>query len=208
LLSPVLNFFEAEIKENRIRFQLCGSFEKLDDSVKNFLFIHQFHLYCVADSATCSHPLRNTITDIAKYGFSIPCIWYVDEKNVEQILSAIDEIMNINLHSGFALPLSSERFFKKDTANPSRAKYLQLMTEVYCKYSYYDDVLYPLNDILQRSLNKRLSVSVYRWDFGNSAFQRVERDLTIDKIHDFLYRAFLWQRWIVHKTYQNEKQQR
>jgi hypothetical protein len=34
------------------------------------------------------------------------------------------------------------------------------------------------------------------------------RDSTIDKIHDFLYRAFLWQRWIIQKTYQNEKQQR
>jgi hypothetical protein len=113
LLQPLLKICDKDIKENRIVFQLYGSFEKIDDSTKDFLFINQFRLYCVVDSVVCSNTLRNTIADIAEYGFRVPCVWYVDEKSTGQILDVVDEIMNLNLHSGFALPLSSENFFKK-----------------------------------------------------------------------------------------------
>jgi hypothetical protein len=78
------------------------------------------------------------------------------------------------------------------------------MVDVYHKYPYYDDVLYPLSDILQRSVNNQqhLSTLDYQWNSKNLAFLEIVRNPNIDKIHDFLYRALLWQRWVVQKTYQ------
>lgn len=43
----------------------------------------------------------------------------------------------------------------------------------------------------------------YQWNPHDFEFQKIIRNSNIDRIHDFLYRAFLWQRWVIQNTYQD-----
>ena len=198
LLSPFIESLQGEIKDNAVNLQLHGTFERMEDSVMEFLFNNRIQLYYISGTSSFSQDGGN-ICNLAEYGFRVPCVWYVDQENISLIPSLIEEAMRWNYDAGFSLPLATERIVGHVKNNPSNADYLRLILDIYKEYQCYDDVFYPMNMTLLESIgvtsNSRLRT--WRWNDENTSFYEHVCDANIDKIHNILRHSFIWQRHIV-----------
>jgi hypothetical protein len=188
-------------------FHLCGHFALTSESDKDFLFSNCFRLYYAHDPTLEHQPFsdedKKIVEDLAEYGFRIPFLWYVHQKNTDRIVDIIDEGMKINYNSGFAIPPVCDSFFPIAETIPLFDKYLQLLINVYEKYPYYDEVLFPLNLLLKKHLSKSLMADNYffRMKCLSHSLEKFEiNDFTM-QIYKFWNKAFLWQEWKVLQTY-------
>ena len=151
-------------------FSLKTPFAECSEEEKAFLWGNGFHLSYVhqVDPAGPWFPedTREAVTGLAEFGFRIPFVWYVDARNVGIVADLIDEAMEINYNSGFALPPVSERPFTTASPLPDIDDYLQLLVDVHERYAHYDEVLAPLDSLVAQTLPRsrsRRSTSAYVW---------------------------------------------
>lgn len=89
--------------------------------------------------------------DLARFGFRIPLVGYVHEGNCRQLPGILAEALSANQYSGFALPLAYHHpwytFQPGQPALPDEMSYLQLLTEVYQDFPYFDDVFFPVAEL-------------------------------------------------------------
>jgi hypothetical protein len=198
-LSPIVKTFHDLINKSHLTLQLHGFFESIKGYSMEFLFNNHIQLYHVDNDLEFSSFSQNAVKDLAEFGFRVPIVWYVSSQNIDSIITRIDESMAINYNSGFSLPLASESLFNDRPKNPSQSKYLKLLTEVYKKYPFYDDVLYPLNFTHWNSLVGRPcdQSSFYRWNYESKKISIAPLQVVSDQVKLFFFRLFLWQRWIV-----------
>jgi len=205
VLNQRIELLKNRRKEKQLFLQIYSPYERMTESDKDFLFNQDFQLLFVHDSITFSSSIRDTLLDLAEYGFRVPFVWYIHEQNVKQIPEMIDEAMVLNHNAGFSVPLISECFYKKTLLSPSSGEYLRLLVDIYSKYPFYDEVLYPLNTALEASLFKSFNTKslIYRWDECTFTLLEVLVPFEVGQAHEFLLRSFLWQRWLVFNAYQD-----
>ena len=194
-------------KENHPVFHLCGTFAPISEADKEFLFVHNFRLFYVHDIASADTPFstldQQIITDVAEYGFRMPLLWCVQEKNIDILPEIIEEAMKLNYHAGFALPPVQDSIFPTTDAMPSFECYLSLLINVYQKHPHYDEVLIPLNTLLKKNLSGSFiggENQNYHIDQASRHLKRIESDDFHVRTKDFWHKAFLWQRWAVVDT--------
>jgi len=198
LLSPFIESLQEEMKKGVVKLQLYGTFARMKTHAMDFLFDNRIQIYYVSKTPTSKRSFNN-IYSLAEYGFRVPCVWYVDKKNIDLIPSLIVEAMEWNYDAGFSLPLASERIVGCTKNNPSNVDYLRLILNVYKKYQCYDDVFYPMNMALLESIGatRDSRVRTWRWNGEHSSFYEHVNDSSIDRIRNILRRSFVWQRHIV-----------
>jgi hypothetical protein len=161
----------------------------------------------ISDLCRIQRETKETITELAKDGFCVPFVWYVDKLNIANILSLIDEALFLNYNSGFLLPCADENIFiseiQKQKIIPSKTEYIELLIRTYEKYSYYDQMLYPLNIFLQQSLPSGWVNPIQRYNYDPSRNQMVLclSSLFFNEAEDFFIRSFLWQRWYAYQEH-------
>jgi hypothetical protein len=202
MLKPLTDFFKS-VSENTILCILSGQFSRVSEQEKDFLYQNGFHLefthLLVGNGKIISNELCNVISDFAEYGFRIPIAFYVNATNVNLIRGVIDRFLQANYNSGFLLPL-----LRNPNVLPSRNDYLSLLTDVYNEYPYYDDIMYPLNEILINSISFLHSVSRLIYDTEKRYFCPV-LDLPIERdVNDFFKKLFIWQRHCLIKAYETD----
>ncbi|MGL6197133.1 MAG: hypothetical protein ACRC2T_20170 [Thermoguttaceae bacterium] len=199
---------KTSFSDNLPHFQLYAPFAKISNKDKDFLYGNQFRLYFVHDineRDLSFSQVYDAVFDIAKYGFRMPFVWYVDNINVNIIPNIIDEAMQINGHAGFSLPSIDESFFRKNAMAPTYASYLRLLTNVFEKYSRFDEVLYPLN-IIQRKCLANPSIDFdlfYTITTQREMYERANVNLYGGRLTDFWIKVFLWNRLHILNEYHN-----
>ena len=195
------------IMENSIKIVLSGPLQPFTDDDRTFIsewFIQLEYVHdLLAESFRFSEQTQYAVSQIAGLGFRLPFVWYVDNHVVDNLLSVMDEAMSLNYHSGFSVPTYYYNMFENNVNahSLSAINYLRMLTTVYKQYPFYDDLLFPLNDILLRSM------TLGRDDFHQRVFYDARsRTLTQysngpveSRISQFFTRLFLWQRWTVSK---------
>lgn len=196
------DFFWNRYDKKKAVLQLFGRYEQLSEEDKDFLYDREFQLFFVHEAAVITPSVEASVLGLAEYGFRIPFVWYIHNKNVDIIPTIIDKAMKINYNSGFALPHVCESFYSK-TAELSLEDYLRLLVYVYSKYPFYDGTLYPLNDVMEESLvvSTASNSRVYRWSQHNASLSEVLPHRDVKQAHNFWLRSFLWQRWMVIKAF-------
>jgi hypothetical protein len=140
------------IGQERVKLTLYGAFGSIDNSAKEFLMEYKTHLVYVYnpddEAARIPHVLE-TICDIADFGFRMPVAWYIHAENIDKVRALIDDNMCANYSSGFALPLIAHSpyydGFKNTLQLPASRDYLELLVDVYKRFPFYDEVVYPVS---------------------------------------------------------------
>jgi hypothetical protein len=203
LLSPFIEPLRNEIEKGTVKLQLHGTFSRMKKPVMDFLFDNRIQIYYVSKAPTSKRNYNN-ICSFAEYGFRVPCVWYVDKKNINLIPALISEAMEWNYDAGFSLPLTTERVVGLVKNNPSNVAYLRLILDIYKKYQCYDDVFYPMNMALLESIGvtRDSKLRTWRWNNEHSSFYEYIHDSSIEKIHKMLRHSFIWQRHIVKNKFE------
>jgi hypothetical protein len=158
ILNPIVSNLQDQIGKSAIKLILCGPFASVSEEVKDFFLQYNVHLKHVNDlgnaDLSANQETCKVINEFAERGFLIPIVWHVHQNNVNVILGVVDEAMHINYNSGFSLPLISHSpyyaEYDREFHLPQSRDYLKLLTEVYKKYPFYDDILFPLSAISSR----------------------------------------------------------
>ncbi|MDR1383455.1 MAG: hypothetical protein LBJ67_06365 [Planctomycetaceae bacterium] len=202
--------FKDQIQKAALQIVFRGCFEKMSDNEKQFLFDNKIQIEYVhdiiAENGNFGLNTRKVIRDFSEFGFRVPFVWYVNHFNIAMIPPMIDEAMLINHHSGFLLPVVEEQtnLFScySEYKMPSSEEYISFLTKIYENYPHYDDVLYPLNISLSRSLPEGFTIPDQRYMFDVKTGQLLSEDFSsfYHKVINFFTYIFLWQRWIVFDT--------
>jgi hypothetical protein len=209
LLEPFQNIVNISPNKNKLRVHISGTFKNISDSEKEYLFQNNYTLEYVHDTISdlccIKSDTKDTITELAEYGFCIPFVWYVDKLNIANILSLIDEALFLNYNSGFLLPCVDENIFISETQKqkniPSKTEYIELLIDTYEKYPYYDQMLYPLNIFLHQSLPSGWVNPIQRYNY-DPLLNQMTLYLSspfFNEVEDFFIRSFLWQRWYAYQ---------
>ncbi|MDR1491326.1 MAG: hypothetical protein LBT05_01185 [Planctomycetaceae bacterium] len=197
------------LEDKNLRVIFSGTFGEIANSDKQFLFdnhVHLEYLHELADESAFSPQTKDVVTDLTEFGFQVPFVWYVNQSNLSQIPKIIDEAMFINYHSGFMLPTVDEQkellVCSSEHLSPTYEKYLTLLSQIYKKYPYYDDILYPLNVSLYQTLPDGLThpLQRYFYDTKTGLLKSRKDSRLFTKTTHFFARLFLWQRWTVYQT--------
>jgi hypothetical protein len=187
---------------------LYGHFANMSEQDMTFLADKHFSLFFVPASIGISEQIRSDVHRLAEFGFRVPFVWYADADNITVIPDIIDDAMSVNINAGFAVPLAQESFFCRDHRSPQRKEYINLLTTLYKRYPCYDDVFYPFNHIFLESTagERKNTLKTFYWD--STDFNLVKRlpDAMVEQTRQFLFRLFLWQRWVVFRTYTDTAQ--
>jgi hypothetical protein len=201
-LQSAIELLAEPIKNKTIQIILSGPFELFSHEDYQFIVENNIHLEfvhdLVADSYGFSEQTRFIVPYLAEMGFRFPFVWYVDNRIIDKILSVIDEAMYLNFHSGFSLPAFQYSLHSQSVPFTDLAynRYLQLLVDVYERYRFYDDILYPLNDIQILSLKPGCNDFVRRdyYDHRIRKTRAFPRTDVTEKIESFFLHSFLWQR--------------
>jgi hypothetical protein len=200
------------LEDKNLQVIFSGTFGEITNSDKQFLFDNHIHLEYVHElneECVFSSETKDVIKDIAEFGFQVPFVWYVNQSNLSQIPKIIDEAMFINYNSGFMLPTVDEQkellVCSSEHLSPTYEKYLTFLSQIYKKYPYYDDMLYPLNVSLYQSLPDGLTHPPQQYFYDTKRGQLKSRKYShlFTKTTYFFARLFLWQRWMVYQTYKS-----
>ncbi len=151
-----LNTFVAERdEETQYRLSVTGPFPRLSEEVKEALSAYDVRLaYTVGWRPGGSSHIAidsDCLTDLAKHGFRVPLIGYVDAVNISELRAALGPVLTGNQYSGFSLPLVLQHpryaFRPTDPAIPDEAAYCRLLHEVYNQFPHYDDVFHPIEEL-------------------------------------------------------------
>jgi hypothetical protein len=136
---------------------LRGPFEPTDDTAKEGLFHMGVRAEFVTgwwdgyDSERAENLSGHALRDLARFGLRVPLVCYVHAGNVGQVRSLIEEGLELNEHSGFALPLVFHhphyRFAPGQPAPPDAEAYRRLLAEVYNDFPCFDELFYPVNEL-------------------------------------------------------------
>lgn len=104
---------------------------------------------------TSDQPLlvnENTLKSLSEFGFRAAIEWYVHAQNMELFQQQIESLLVANFSSGFSLPLVSQNPFYRFGSGfpqlPDALEYCQLLSDCYRRFPYFDDMLFPLNDLM------------------------------------------------------------
>lgn len=145
--------------QNKLFIGLCGTFEKMTNDDKDFLSSYNVILnYEISHGNYSPESARAVIHDIADAGFRIPVIWYIHDENISSILDEVDDWMFVNYNSGFSTPLFTSRICYASNASvlrlPPIEKYQKLLIEIYRRYPFYDQTMFPLLSYHTKSLRR------------------------------------------------------
>ncbi|GHT14515.1 hypothetical protein FACS1894170_11580 [Planctomycetales bacterium] len=188
------------LKQKSLQIVLSGQFQPITENDRAFFSMHDIQLEfvhdIVAESFGFSEKTRFVVSQLADFGFRVPFVWYVNDLTVHRILPLIDEAMTLNYYSGFSLPMFQYRLDSScSSCFLSRENYLTLLADVYAKYPYYDDRLFPLNEIFLRYSQpnrKNLMTHQVYARRSRSPVLFAEADC---RLHNFFMQLFVWQRW-------------
>lgn len=174
-------------------WELSGPFTITSEEDKEKLFRRRVHLVYEHNLTEklpfISYETKNVVSDFSEYGFRIPFLWYVNKSNLSIIPTIIDEIQYYNRNSGFMFSIDS------DVENmPQYEEYLKLLALAYKKYTYYDDILFPLNEFHYRSLFFVPSINFVYNDDEYKLVPIVTNQLEM-RATDFFEKLFVWQRY-------------
>jgi hypothetical protein len=180
-LTSFFSNLSERIQSGTLHITLCGTFRKTSIEDMEFLLEHNVRLQHVIQNSKDFAFDRDVLFHHADFGFRIPAIWYVHADNIDDIsFERIDDTMFSNYNSGFGVPLVSNNIFYQ-TSNfslPDASQYLKLLSDIYKKYPYYDDVLFPLS-----------SMAILCYSNGYSRFLNITRNiqLLIDNDEDISF---------------------
>jgi hypothetical protein len=96
-------------------------------------------------------PWREALRALARFGFRVPAVCYIHAGNVREARRLIEEALEANEHSGFALPLVFHHpdytFGPGQPPPPPAGAYAELLAHCYRDYPDYDDLFVPVADL-------------------------------------------------------------
>jgi hypothetical protein len=177
------SFHEVGIAEKSIKCSssLTGPFESLEEDFCDYSAVMRVQLnYAITQPGVLSRSsYRTHMSAIAKQGARIVATYVVDANNIDYIYDSCDADLQANQYSGLSLPLSVELPGFANHRVPSQNSYRNLVSSIYDKFPHYDDVLYPICQVMEnvkmsgwnRSLDLPRLVNLYASRDGVSVYR-------------------------------------
>lgn len=157
VLSLVKSLRETVSQPKDLAIRATGPFAATGEGEMESLFDLGVRVSFAAGWAQDAEPRFGRDVDMAalrefsRFGFRAPVAWHVHANNITEIEDRLPETLDSNYSSGFSLPLAScSPYYRIDEGRPElpdAAEYCRLLVRTYRQYPYYDDVLFPLNEL-------------------------------------------------------------
>ncbi|MDR3199390.1 MAG: hypothetical protein LBU34_16095 [Planctomycetaceae bacterium] len=158
LLCHFISTIKSHIDSNSVVIFIRGTFREINEKDLQFFLSNNIRLQFVCsqqESPYLTEAEHSILRRISDKGFRIPVVWYVNNNNINNILDTIEDVMLSNRYSGFLLPLASfiPQFIPRlnvQQEDPEKEYYIKLLVNIYKQYTYFDDVVFPLNMCLSK----------------------------------------------------------